>query len=92
MIFYLEIARQKGMGFRENEYDDLPASLCVCIVSKVSLRDQKLITGTLGTICDIVRQQGVETPAVFFIGEHTVPAGKLFLESSSYDENGVNRK
>ncbi len=91
MIFYLEIARQKGMGLRENEYD-LPASLRVCVVSKVSLRDQKLITGTPGTICDIVRQQGVETPAVFFIGEHTVPAGKLFLESSSYDESGVNRK
>ncbi len=53
----------------------LPASLKVSIVSKVSLPGQTLLTGTLKTITAIVRAKEVETPAVFFIGEHTVPAG-----------------
>lgn len=54
---------------------DLPVSLQVSIVSKVSLPEQKLLTGTLDTIVDIVREEGLETPAIFFIGEHTSPVG-----------------
>lgn len=60
---------------------DMPATLKVSIVSKVSLQDQKLITGTLETIVGIVREQGVEAPAVFFIGEHTVPVSEEFAGS-----------
>ena len=56
----------------------LPSTLNVCIVSKVSLPDQKLLRGTLESIVAIVTEQGVETPAVFFIGEHTMPVGEEF--------------
>lgn len=64
---------------------DLPPSLHVSIVSNVSLPNQRLIMGTLKTICDIVRDRGVETPAVFFIGEHTVPAKSVFLNSTTME-------
>lgn len=73
---------------------DVSATLKVSIVSKVSLQDQKLITGTLETIVGIVRERGVETPAVFFIGEHTVPVGEkcsgpiTFERTSRPGENG----
>lgn len=60
---------------------DVSATLKVSIVSKVSLQDQKLITGTLESIVGIVRERGVETPAVFFIGEHTVPVSEEFAGS-----------
>ena len=59
----------------------LPSTLNVCIVSKVSLPDQKLLRGTLDSIVAIVTEQGVETPAVFFIGEHTVPVSEEFAGS-----------
>lgn len=60
----------------------LPVSLQVSIVSKVSLCDQKVITGMLETIGDVIREQDIETPAVFFIGEHTLPVEELFSSSA----------
>lgn len=51
----------------------MSAMLPVSVASNVSRPGQELVCGTLETIGDIIQQKGIETPAVFFIGEHALP-------------------
>jgi len=48
---------------------DLP----VCAASRVSMPDQQLIQGTLGTIAVTLQAAEPVTPVVFFLGEHATP-------------------
>ena len=80
IVMYMGIENFEAIVRRLLDADVSP-TLKVSIVSKVSLQDQKLITGTLETIVGIVRERGVETPAVFFMGEHTVPVSEEFIGS-----------
>ncbi len=50
----------------------LPPDLPVCAASRVSMPDQRLIRGTLDTICKLMQIKEPALPVVFLIGEHTV--------------------
>lgn len=84
IVMYMGIENFEAIVRRLLDADVSP-TLKVSIVSKVSLQDQKLITGTLETIVGIVRERGVETPAVFFMGEHTVPVGEEFAGPITFE-------
>ena len=50
----------------------LSPDLPVCAASRVSMPGQRLIRGTLGTICELMQTRTPALPVVFLIGEHTV--------------------
>jgi uroporphyrin-III C-methyltransferase len=61
------ISRLRNSGVAEE--------LNVCAISRVSMPDQELVYGKLGTIAAILREKGLKTPVVFLLGEHVFPVG-----------------
>lgn len=46
-----------------------PASTPVATVQSATLPDQRVVTGTLATIADLVKQAGIQAPALTIVGE-----------------------
>ncbi|MGB0132065.1 uroporphyrinogen-III C-methyltransferase [Chlorobium sp.] len=74
MVLYMGLKNLDEFAGRLLE-NGLAPELPVCAASRVSLPGQQLVCGTLATIGREVREKAIGTPAVFVIGEHSLPVG-----------------
>ena len=71
LVLYMGL-KNLGTIVRRLLANGLSPDLPVCAASRVSMSGQRLIRGTLGTICGLMQTRTPTLPVVFLIGEHTV--------------------
>lgn len=74
MVVYMGLKNLEAIVRRLIE-NGIARSMPVCAAARVSTPEQQLVCGTLETIGNLVRQERLVTPAVFVIGEHSLPVG-----------------
>lgn len=74
MVVYMGLKNLEAIVRRLIENGIAP-SMPICAAARVSMPDQQLVCGTLATIGRLVRQERLATPAIFVIGEHSLPVG-----------------
>ncbi len=72
LVLYMGLKNLENIVTRLQE-TGISGTTSICAISRVSYPDQSVICGTLETICHILDQQELKTPAIFLIGEHAIP-------------------
>lgn len=64
----------------------LSPELPVCAVSRISRSNQKLLSSTLGTVVQQLREGELALPVVFIIGQYAVPEGAITENEERTDQ------
>jgi uroporphyrin-III C-methyltransferase/precorrin-2 dehydrogenase/sirohydrochlorin ferrochelatase len=67
-VFYMGLARVEHIASRLVQHGAAGA-LPAALIAQGTLTDQRVITGTLGTIADAAARAGLESPALLVVGE-----------------------
>ncbi|MUH01966.1 uroporphyrinogen-III C-methyltransferase [Bombella sp. ESL0387] len=83
VVIYMGLSSMAELCWKMQDHG-LPESWPVAVVHRGSCADQRCVTGTLGTIAEDVRRQGLQSPVLIIVGEVVHHRGEVVQAVPGY--------